>query len=54
MSPEGLFYQNYAATSEEFKKNFPESVFPPPPKEALAFRMERWYVHDLFYLLQKF
>lgn len=42
MTDEGLFYEKPSDASPEFVEAYPDSVFPPPIKEVMAFHMERW------------
>lgn len=42
MADDGLFYENTSEASPKFSEDYPDSVFPPPAQEAMAFHMERW------------
>lgn len=41
MTEDGIFLEKYSDANEEFTSEYPETVFPPPIKEAMAYHMER-------------
>lgn len=50
MTEDGHLMEKYTEANEEFTSQYPETVFPPPIKEVMAYHMERWY----FFLLYSF
>lgn len=42
MTEDGTFIDNYADASEMFTNIIPDTVFPPPIKDVMAYHMERW------------
>lgn len=41
MTEEGFFLENYSDANEAFQSKYPDTVFPPPIKEVMAYHMER-------------